>query len=120
MPSAGSSRSAFPKTAFDSCRLRRNANSPQDGFRAAIWNGGSQTYRPLHRSSPPQRPCIAVVSFNYDTLVERALQQLDIVGSTGHLDEDALGRYPGPPYGEGLSVDMPTATVDLIKLHGSI
>ena len=62
-----------------------------------------------------------VISLNYDGLVERALQHLDIPGSKGHLADAALGDLPGfAPAAAALARDPEPPTFRLIKLHGSI
>jgi hypothetical protein len=93
--------------------LRRLVEASQQGFwpEAPAW---------LHRLLRLwHRRTVTVVTFNYDTIVEEAMFNLDAPHDDGDIVSAMLTHLPRPAV-TGLGGIVPVRTFRLLKLHGSL
>jgi hypothetical protein len=88
-------------------------SEPQQGFWPTAPPSLHRLLRVWHRSRA------AVLTFNYDTIVEESLAALDIPGSHGNLVGAVLMYLPRPAFPVWGGDEEPS-TLRLLKLHGSI
>lgn len=86
----------------------------QEGF----WKGAPTWLHRLLRLWHRRR--VAVVTFNYDTIVEQAMVALDPPHEDGDIVAAMLAGIPKPAAPFSLGGDVRIATLRLIKLHGSL